>query len=184
MAHHHTIFAQLLKFLPRHEFEQLAKQHHKGGALRTTSRWSQFIALTVGQLAGRQSLRDIESNMKAQAQRLYHLGAQVIARSSLSRLNEQQPYTLYEALFAKLYTRCHSLAPQHGFRFKNPLLTRCVLDRSVIASVSVGTLCTRQGGDEITCGSRSCWLSSSICNHYRKQDFGYRNRQDVALCKR
>jgi len=38
MAHHNTIFAQLLKFLPRHEFEHLAKQHHQGGALRTTSR--------------------------------------------------------------------------------------------------------------------------------------------------
>lgn len=100
MADHNTIFAQLLKFLPRHEFDQLAKQHHQGGALRTTSRWSRFVALTVGQLAGRQSLRDIESNMKAQAQRLYHLGAQAIARSSLSRLNERQPYSLYEALFA------------------------------------------------------------------------------------
>ena len=129
MAHHNTIFAQLLKFLPRHEFEQLAKQHHQGGALRTTSRWSQFVALMVGQLAGRQSLRDIEANMKAQAQRLYHLGAQVIARSSLSRLNEQQPYTLYEALFAKLYARSHNLAPKHGFRFKNPLYS---LDASLI----------------------------------------------------
>lgn len=129
MAHHNTIFAQLLKFLPRHEFDQLAKQHHQGGALRTTSRWSQFVALTVGQLAGRQSLRDIESNMKAQAQRLYHLGAQAIARSSLSRLNEQQPYSLYEALFAKLYARCHNRAPQHGFRFKNPLYS---LDASLI----------------------------------------------------
>lgn len=129
MAHHNTIFSQLLKFLPRHEFEQLAKQHHQGGALRTTSRWSQFVALVVGQLAGRQSLRDIESNMKAQAQRLYHLGAQAIARSSLSRLNEQQPYSLYEALFAKLYARCYNRAPKHGFRFKNPLYS---LDASLI----------------------------------------------------
>lgn len=129
MAHHNTIFSQLLKFLPRHEFEQLAKQHHHGGALRTTNRWSQFVALVLGQLAGRQSLRDIESNMKAQAQRLYHLGAQAIARSSLSRLNEQQPYSLYEALFAQLYARCHSQAPKHGFRFKNPLYS---LDASLI----------------------------------------------------
>ena len=74
-------------------------------------------------------MRDIESNMKAQAQRLYHLGAQAIARSSLSRLNEQQPYSLYEALFAKLYARCHKRAPQHGFRFKNPLYS---LDASLI----------------------------------------------------
>lgn len=85
MSHRNTIFAQLLKFLPRHEFETLAKEHHSGSALRTTSRWSQFVALTLGQLAGRQSLRDIESNLKAQGQRLYHLRTRGIARSSLSR---------------------------------------------------------------------------------------------------
>lgn len=129
MAHHNTIFAQLLKLVPRHEFEQLAKQHHQGGALRTTSRWSQFVALTLGQLAGRHSLRDIESNLRAQAQRLYHLGTSGIARSSLSRLNEQQPYTLYEGLFAQLYSRCRSSAPRHGFRFKNPLYS---IDASLI----------------------------------------------------
>lgn len=129
MAHHNTTFAQLLKFLPRHEFEALAKQHHQGGALRTTSRWSQFVALTLGQLAGRHSLRDIESNLKAQGQRLYHLGTRGIARSSLSRLNEQQPYHLYEALFSKLYTRCQSKSPKHKFRFKNPLYS---LDASLI----------------------------------------------------
>jgi len=83
----------------------------------------------AGQLAGRSSLRDIESNMKAQAQRLYHLGATPVARSSLARLNEQQPYTLYETLFNKLYARCQRLAPGHRFRFKNKLYA---LDASLI----------------------------------------------------
>jgi hypothetical protein len=129
LAHHNTVFSQLLKFLPRHEFEGLAKEHHHGGALRTTSRWSQFVALTLGQLTGRQSLRDIESNLNAQGSRLYHLGTRGIARSSLSRLNEQQPHSLYEALFAKLYARCQSRSPKHKFRFNNPLYS---LDSSLI----------------------------------------------------
>lgn len=129
MSHHNTIFAQLLKFVPRHEFEPLAKQHHVGQKFRKISRWSQFIALTLGQLSGRRSLRDIESNMKAQRQRLYHLGTDTIARSSLARLNEQQPHTLYEALFAKLYKRCRGLTPGHNFRFKNKLYS---LDASLI----------------------------------------------------
>jgi hypothetical protein len=70
MAHHNTVFGQLLKFVPRHDFESLAQSHHVGQKLRKTSRWSQFIALALGQLASRCSLRDIESNMKAQGQRL------------------------------------------------------------------------------------------------------------------
>ena len=83
MAHHNTVFAQLLKIVPRHGFEGLAKEHHVGRKLRKTSRWSQFVALMLGQLAGRISLRDIESNMKAQGQRLYHL--QLSGRESYSR---------------------------------------------------------------------------------------------------
>lgn len=83
----------------------------------------------MGQLAGRHSLRDIELNIKAQGKHLYHLGTRAVARSSLARLNEKQPYNLYEALFARLYARCQNRAPQHGFRFKNPLYS---LDASLI----------------------------------------------------
>jgi Transposase DDE domain/Domain of unknown function (DUF4372) len=129
MAHNNTVFSQLLKLIPRHEFESLSKTHHEGGQLRKTSRWSQFVSLCLGQLAGRYSLRDIESNMHAQSARLYHLGAQPIPRSSFARLNEQQPYTMYEALFGQLYTRCQALAPKHRFRFKNKLYS---LDASLI----------------------------------------------------
>ncbi|MGH9566353.1 MAG: IS4 family transposase [Candidatus Angelobacter sp.] len=129
MAHCNTVFAQLLKRVPRHDFERLAMEHHVGRKLRRTSRWSQFVALMLGQMAGRQSLRDIETNMKAQQHRLYHLGARPVARSSLARLNERQPYQLYEALFARLYARCQHLAPGHGFRFHNKLYS---LDASLI----------------------------------------------------
>ncbi|WP_332108534.1 DUF4372 domain-containing protein, partial [Zhongshania sp. BJYM1] len=40
MAHHNTVFSQLLKLVSRHEFETLAKQHHEGQKLRKMSRWS------------------------------------------------------------------------------------------------------------------------------------------------
>jgi hypothetical protein len=129
LAHHNTIFAQLLKLVPRHEFETLANTHHVGRQLRKTSRWSQFVAMCLGQLSGRHSLRDIESNMNAQSKRLYHLGAKPTARSSLARLNETQPAELYEALFAKLYASCQKLTPGHRFRFKNKLYS---LDASLI----------------------------------------------------
>ncbi len=74
MAHHNTVFSQLLKLIPRHELERLAKQHHAGQGLRRASRWGQFVALAMAQLAGRQSLRDIVTNLCAQAHKLYHLG--------------------------------------------------------------------------------------------------------------
>ena len=62
MSHHNTAFHQLLKPLCRHEFEKLAREHHQGQKLRRASRWDQFLGMTLAQISGRQSLRDIESN--------------------------------------------------------------------------------------------------------------------------
>lgn len=75
------------------------------------------------------SLRDIVENISAQAHRLYHLGSAKLSRSNLSRINENKPYALYEALFEKLLNRCQGVAPGHNFRFKNPLYS---LDASTI----------------------------------------------------
>jgi hypothetical protein len=129
LAHHNTVFSQLLRFIPRHEFETLARQHHCGRAFRTASRWSQFVTLAMAQLAGRNSLRDIVENVSAQAHRLYHLGSAKLSRSNLSRINEDKPHALYEALFGKLLNRCQGMSPGHDFRFKNPLYS---LDASTI----------------------------------------------------
>lgn len=129
MAHNHTVLSQILKLVCRHEFQTLAQSHHEGQKLRKMSRWSQFVAMAVAQLSGRASLRDIESNLVAQRDKHYHLGIGQVTRSSLSRINEKQPYTLYESLFSRLLNRCQSPAPRHRFRFKNKLYS---LDASTI----------------------------------------------------
>jgi hypothetical protein len=129
LSHNNTVFSQLLKLLPRHEFESLSKQHHSGRSFRTATRWSQFITMAMGQLSGRNSLRDIVESMSAQAHRLYHLGSAKLSRSNLARINEDKPAALYEALFGKLLQRCQSSAPGHNFKFKNSLYS---LDASTI----------------------------------------------------
>jgi urease accessory protein UreE len=80
-------------------------------------------------LFSRSSLRDVVSNLTAHAAKLYHLGAVIVNRSSPARVNEQQPYTLYEQLAGKLLAQCQARAPRHGFRFKNKLYS---LDASTI----------------------------------------------------
>lgn len=85
--------------------------------------------MAMAQLSGRTGLRDIVANLSAQTHRLYHLGSAMLSRSNLSRINENKPYTLYEALFEKLLHRCQAMAPRHGFRFQNKLYS---LDASTI----------------------------------------------------
>jgi putative transposase len=129
LPHFDTVFAQVLKLVPRQDFNKLAKAHHSGGELRKMTRWSQFVALAIGHLGRRFSMRDVVANLDAQGARLYHLGVKPVKRSSLGRVNTEQPHTLYEALFDKLYARCRTCAPRHGFRFKNKLYA---LDASLI----------------------------------------------------
>ena len=123
MAHHSTVLGELLRLVSRHEFERDARRHHEGRKLRSMSRWSQFVAMAVAQLSGRCSLRDVVSNLDAQRCKLYHLGVRRVARSSLARVNRNQPHELYEALFGRLLGRCRGVAPGHRFRFRSPLVS-------------------------------------------------------------
>lgn len=85
------------------------------------SRWSQFVALGLAQADGPADLRDIVSNLSAQGNKLYHLGVKTASRSSLARVNAEQPHTLREQLSRRLLNRCRASAPGHGFRFRNQL---------------------------------------------------------------
>lgn len=129
MSHHNTIFSQILKLVPRHEFSSLARKHD--GPLRsdTMNRWTQFIAMATAQLSGRTSLRDIEHTISSQKHLSYHLGSGPIKRTTLSRANQNRPAAFFEDLFGKLYARCQNGAPRHKFKFKNKLFS---LDSSLL----------------------------------------------------
>ena len=121
MAHSSTILNQLTALFSRHDFESLAKVHHKGQKFRSFNRWSQFLAMTIAQLSGRKSLRDLVANINAQGHRICHLGMRTTSRATLARVNEQQPYELYKKLFFSLLKRCQAYAPKNRFQFNTKL---------------------------------------------------------------
>ena len=91
MVHGNTIFSQILKLVPRHEFEGLANRHHSARSFRTASRWSQFVTMAMAQLSGRNSLRDIVENICSQTHRLYHLWVQSSPALICSALTKTNP---------------------------------------------------------------------------------------------
>ena len=132
LAGHNTLLSQLLKLVPIQEFETLANQHHERRVMRKMTRWSQFVAMALAQFSGRASLRDVASNLSTQRANLYHLGAAVVSRSTLARINEKQPYSLYEQLAGKLLARC-PLATGSGSRTSS---TRLTLPPSICVSAN------------------------------------------------
>lgn len=121
MAHYNTILSQITSHISRHDFDYHANIHHSGQKFRSYNRWSQFMAMLIGQLSGRKSLRDITDNLKAQQNRLYHLGMKPTSRATLARVNEKQPESLYKTIFFELLKKCQMASPGHKFSFKNKL---------------------------------------------------------------
>lgn len=104
MRHHNSAFHQLLQFVPWDRFEQLVAAHGADRGVRRLTTRSQLVALMYGQLAGAQSLREIELGMASHAQRLYHLGATRPARSTFADANAHRPAQLFVDLFAVMTT--------------------------------------------------------------------------------
>jgi Transposase DDE domain/Domain of unknown function (DUF4372) len=130
MAHCNTIFHQMLKLIPRHDFAKLENEHGTGRQARSFTRWSQLVHLLSMQLTARASLRDGVASLKARIKSLYHLGVKPVARSTFADANSQRPASFFEALFGVMYRRCQPLAPKHKFRFKNKLFS---LDATVVS---------------------------------------------------
>jgi hypothetical protein len=130
MAHCNTIFHQMLKLIPRHDFAKLAAEHGTGRKARSFSRWSQLVHLLSMQLTTRASLRDGIASLKARIKHLYHLGVKPVARSTFADANNRRPASFFAAIFARLYQRCLAHAPRHKFKFKNKLYS---LDATVVS---------------------------------------------------
>jgi len=123
MAHDNTVFSQLLKLLPRHQFDSLSRQHDGKRRSDALPRWSQFVALATGHLGGRKSLRDITTSLDSQSARHYHLGCRKVSKSALGRANKKLDYQFYCDLFSQLYQRCVGKGEKHPFRFKGKMFS-------------------------------------------------------------
>ena len=85
--------------------------------------------MMVCQLSSRKSLRDVVENLTAQSRKLYHLGMKRVTRSTLARVNDEQPAALYRELFYNMLARCKAVAPKHRFKIKEKVY---LLDASTI----------------------------------------------------
>lgn len=99
------VFSQLLDFLPRHEFDRCVRRYQGDYRVRDFSCLDQFLCLAFAQLTGRESLRDIETCLRAMQPKLYHCGFRgSIARSTLADANESRDWRIY-ADFASVLIR-------------------------------------------------------------------------------
>lgn len=125
-----SMFSQILKLIPRTDFERIVKQTKAEHRSKGLSSWSQFVGMLFCQLGRAHSLREIEGGLKSCEGKLAHLGIEAPARSSLSYANGHRPWELFEQVFYGLFAIVAAKAVgKNKFRFKNKLVS---LDSTVI----------------------------------------------------
>ena len=99
------VFTQLTTFLPKHEFRSCVQRYRGDRRIRNFSCLDQFLCMAFAQLTYRDSLRDIETCLRAIQSKLYHLGIRgKVSRSTLADANEGRDWRIYSD-FAQVLIR-------------------------------------------------------------------------------
>ena len=105
-----TLFSQVMEFVPWTSFARIVHRYSGNAGARTLSCAEQFRAMAFAQLTWRESLRDIEASLSANAAKLYAMGFRsAVKRSTLADANELRDWRIWADLAAVLIRRARKL---------------------------------------------------------------------------
>ena len=111
-----TLFAQLMDFLPWKTFHRIVEHHDGDRYVKSMTCADQFRVMAFAQLTYRESLRDIEVCLSAQAAKLYHMGFRhEIKRSTLADANETRDWRIHAEFAQKLIVQARQLYVDNSF---------------------------------------------------------------------
>jgi hypothetical protein len=91
-----TVFSQLTDHIDEYVFNAIVKKHRGNFRVRHFTCWEQYLCMLFAQLTNRDSLREIETCLRAVGSKLYHSGIRSrISRSTLAEANENRPWQIY-----------------------------------------------------------------------------------------
>jgi Domain of unknown function (DUF4372)/Transposase DDE domain len=90
------VFAQLMQHLPLTTFGRCVARYAGEHKVKRFTCLDQYLCMAFAQLTYRESLRDIEACLRAQATKLYHMGLRGnIARNTLANANATRDWRIY-----------------------------------------------------------------------------------------
>jgi len=105
-----TIFAQIMAFLPMHEFRKCVRRYRGDYKIKRFFCLDQFLCLAFAQLTYRESLRDIEACLLTMKSRLYHMGIRGrVSRCNLANANETRDWRIYADFAQVLITEARRI---------------------------------------------------------------------------
>jgi hypothetical protein len=93
------VFSQIMSLVSHKQFQTIVTRYQGDYKVRDFSCWRQFSCMAFGQITHRESLSDTLMCLKANADKTYHLGiGEVVAKSTLTKANENRSYRIYQDL--------------------------------------------------------------------------------------
>lgn len=91
MSNERTVFSQILDFVPKHQFRACVNHYNGNHRVKSFSCFDQYLTMTFAQLTYRESLRDIETCLRALHPKLYRCGFRGnVSRNNLANANEKR----------------------------------------------------------------------------------------------
>ena len=127
-----TVFSEILDFVPKHQFRACTNRYNGNYRTKSFSCFDQYLTMAFAQLTYRDSLRDVETCLRALEDKLYRCGFRgKISRSTLADANEKRDWRIYQDFAQVLIRMARQLYADEdfGITLKN---TVYALDATVI----------------------------------------------------
>ena len=152
------VFSQLMRHLPLTTFRRCVARYAGEHKVKSFSCLDQYLCMAFAQLTYRESLRDIESSLRAQAAKLYHLGIRGnVSRNTLANANATRDWRIYASFAERLIGIARTLYAEEPFGVdlaRNRVRTRCDHDRLVPVGLSLGAVPLDPGSREAAHAAR------------------------------
>jgi hypothetical protein len=104
------VFSQIMGLVSHKQFHTIVNRYKGDYKTKDFSCWKQYLCMAFGQLTHRESLSDTILCLKANADKMYHLGiGEVVAKSTLSVANENRSCLIYHDLAMLLIKQAKQL---------------------------------------------------------------------------
>jgi hypothetical protein len=105
------VFAQVMAYLPLKAFSRMVAARRAQHKVQDFSCLDQFLVLAFAQLTTRESLRDIEINLRAQRKHFYRMGlrCKTVSRNTLANANRVRPWEVFADLAHHLIRTARTL---------------------------------------------------------------------------
>ena len=109
------VFSQLMNYLPWHTFRRCVQGYNGDRKVKSFFCSEQYRCMAFAQLTHRESLRDIETCLRAQAKRLSHMGiSSGVSRSALAVANQNRDWRIYADFAQRLIRNARDLYHDDG----------------------------------------------------------------------